>query len=84
MKSTIREILGTIALALFIFLALRFVVQNYQVGGSSMEPSLHDGQFLLINKVVYLLHCFILTFSQSLCSFAGCYFEFRKIKTTQY
>jgi len=28
-------------------------VQNFRVEGSSMEPSLHDGQYLLINKAIY-------------------------------
>jgi signal peptidase I len=32
---------------------VRAVVQNFKVEGASMEPSLHSGQYLLINKVGY-------------------------------
>src|ERR671927_1749981 len=47
------EILQTVLLTLVIFLAVRAVVQNFKVEGASMEPSLHSGQYLLINKVGY-------------------------------
>jgi signal peptidase I len=29
------------------------MAQNFRVEGSSMEPGLHDGQYLLVNKAVY-------------------------------
>lgn len=54
MRSAIREILETIVLTLLIFLAVRAVVQNFKVEGASMEPTLHSGQYLLVNKAVYL------------------------------
>ena len=47
------EILQTVLLTLIIFLAVRAVVQNFKVEGASMEPTLHSGQYLLINKVGY-------------------------------
>ena len=47
------EVLQTLVLAVFIFLAVRTVAQNFRVEGSSMEPGLHDGQYLLVNKAVY-------------------------------
>ena len=47
------EILQTVLLTLVIFLAVRAVVQNFKVEGASMEPSLHSGQYLLINKIGY-------------------------------
>jgi signal peptidase I len=53
MKSAAREIVETILLTLLIFLAVRAVVQNFKVEGSSMEPNLHSGQYLLVNKAVY-------------------------------
>jgi len=53
MKSALREIVETILLALILFLAVRAVVQNFKVDGSSMEPSLHSGQYLLVNKAIY-------------------------------
>lgn len=52
-KSAIREIVETILLTLLIFFAVRAIIQNFKVEGSSMEPSLHTGQYLLVNKAVY-------------------------------
>ena len=40
-------------LALLIFLALQFSVQNFRVEGSSMDPTLDEGEYLLVNKLVY-------------------------------
>ena len=47
------ELVQTLFLAALIFLAVRAMAQNFRVEGSSMEPSLHDGQYLLVNKAVY-------------------------------
>src|SRR5579885_3407464 len=46
-----REIVETLILTAVIFLAVRVLVQNYKVEGFSMEPTLNDGQYLLINKI---------------------------------
>ncbi len=54
MRSIVRELIETVILALVIFLALQFSVQNYRVEGPSMDPTLHEGQFLFVNKLVYL------------------------------
>lgn len=51
--SALREIVETVILALLIFLAVRAVVQNFRVEGSSMYPSFIDGQYVLVNKAVY-------------------------------
>ncbi len=48
-----REVAETLVLALVTFALLRQAVQNYRVEGPSMEPTLHQGQFLLINKLAY-------------------------------
>jgi signal peptidase I len=40
---------------LIAFALLRLVVKNYRVEGPSMEPSLHQGQFLVVNKLAYRL-----------------------------
>ncbi len=56
MKSFLREILVTIILAVVVFFVLQATVQSFIVVGSSMEPSLRDGQRLLISKVVYAFH----------------------------
>lgn len=53
--NALRELIETLLLTLVIFLLIRFAVQNFRIEGFSMEPNFHDGQFLLVNKVVYLL-----------------------------
>ena len=55
-KSILREIVETVLLTLLIFLAIRTLIQNFRIEGVSMEPNLHDGQYLIINKLVYYLH----------------------------
>lgn len=47
------ELLQTLALAVLIFLAVRAMAQNFRVEGASMEPGLHNGQYLLVNKAIY-------------------------------
>jgi signal peptidase I len=49
-----REIVETLALTLVIFLVIHFTIQNYQVEGTSMESSLHNSQYVLVNKQAYL------------------------------
>ncbi|MGQ9571687.1 MAG: signal peptidase I [Dehalococcoidia bacterium] len=48
-----REVVETLLLALLIFLAVRESVQNFKVEGSSMFPSLEDGQYIIVNKLAY-------------------------------
>jgi signal peptidase I len=52
-KSTLRDIAETLVLTAVIFLLVRAVVQNFKVEGKSMEPTLHNGQYLVINKASY-------------------------------
>ena len=53
-KVALREIIETIVLSLAIFfLITTFLFQNFRVVGASMEPSLHDGEYLIVNKLVY-------------------------------
>jgi signal peptidase I len=52
----LREIVETLVLTAIIFLGVRVLVQNYKVEGYSMEPTLDDGQYLLINKVGMHFH----------------------------
>lgn len=56
MKAFFRETLVTLVLAVAIFFTLQYTVQSFIVVGSSMQPTLHDGQRMLVNKVVYSLH----------------------------
>ncbi len=48
-----REIVETIVLALLIFLMVRAVVQNFQVEGSSMNPTFEHEWYVLVNKSLY-------------------------------
>lgn len=53
-KSTLREWLETVVVALLVALVIRgFVVQVYLVEGESMEPTLHTQERLLVNKFLY-------------------------------
>ncbi len=56
MKSFLREIFITLILAIVIFFLLQTTVQSFIIIGSSMKPSLQQGDRLLISKVVYSLH----------------------------
>ena len=56
MKKVFLEILIILVVAVAIFFALRTTVQAYDVIGSSMEPNLHYGDRLMVNKVVYNIH----------------------------
>ena len=53
MKSFLREILITLAIAAVIVLAVQASVQTFVVVMSSMEPSFQEGQRLFVNKAVY-------------------------------
>lgn len=50
-KRLAREIVETAILTLIIFLGIKLVVQNFKIQGASMERTLHDGQFLLVNRL---------------------------------
>ena len=52
-RTIVRELTETGLLALIVFLAVRASLQNFKVDGSSMFPTLHNGQFLIVNKLVY-------------------------------
>jgi len=52
----VREVIETIVLTLLMFLVIRFAVQNFNVEGTSMEPSLHNGELILVDKWTYLFH----------------------------
>jgi len=54
-RSVLREILETVLLTLIIFLVLNTLTGRFQVRGSSMEPTLHDGQYLVVSKLAYWL-----------------------------
>jgi signal peptidase I len=47
------EIIQTVLIAALLFLAVNFVTARIRVEGSSMEPSLHDGEFVVVNRLAY-------------------------------
>ncbi len=49
----VREIVIIVALAIAFSLIIHSMIQSSYVDGSSMEPNLHDGQRILISKIVY-------------------------------
>jgi len=52
-RPLLREIIETVLLAVLVFVCLHISVQNYQVEGSSMFPTLDQGDCVLANKLVY-------------------------------
>lgn len=52
-KSAIIEIIETIIMTVLIFAAVRLLIQNFRIEGNSMEPNLHNGQYLIIEKMSY-------------------------------
>jgi signal peptidase I len=49
-----REIIEAVVLAVVVFMLLQTTVRNFKVDGSSMDPTLESGEFLLVNRLVYL------------------------------
>ena len=54
LRVLVRESFETIILALLVFMALHLSIQNYKVEGPSMEPTLNQNEYLIVNKLVYL------------------------------
>ena len=52
----IREILETLLLTFFIFWLVNSFVGRYRIDGSSMNPTMDNGQYLLINNFSYYLN----------------------------
>jgi signal peptidase I len=49
------DVLETLLLALLLFLGINTVSARIRVEGSSMEPTLHNGEFLIVNRLAYRL-----------------------------
>jgi signal peptidase I len=52
-RSAVKELLETAIYILLVFVIVRSMVQNFKIEGSSMEPTLHSEQYILVNKLVY-------------------------------
>jgi signal peptidase I len=55
-SSLFREVVETILLAAIVFLLVNTATGRFRIDGSSMESALHDGEYVLINRLVYKLH----------------------------
>ncbi len=53
-KAALREAAETILLAAIIWLLVNFTTARYVVEGQSMEPNLHTGQYLIVNRLAYM------------------------------
>lgn len=54
-KAVIREIIETVVLTLIIFFLIQSVIRNFRVDGHSMDPNLHHGEYLIVDKISYRL-----------------------------
>jgi len=52
----LRDLIETLVLALIIFLVVNTFTGRYEVQSISMEPTLHEGQYLIVSKVAYWFH----------------------------
>ena len=50
-----RDLAETLILALIIFAIVNTLTGRYEVQSISMEPTLHEGQFLIVSKIAYWL-----------------------------
>jgi signal peptidase I len=51
--TVLAEILQTILIAVLLFLAVNLVTARIRVEGNSMEPSLHDREMVVVNRLAY-------------------------------
>lgn len=49
------DILETLVLSVILFIGINAVSARIRVDGSSMEPTLHSGEFVIVNKLSYKL-----------------------------
>jgi signal peptidase I len=54
-KSLLREIIETVLLTVIIYVAVNFATGRFRIEGSSMEPSMHPNQYVLVDKISYML-----------------------------
>jgi len=54
-SSLFREIVETLLLTVVIFVLVNAITGRFRIDGSSMEPNLHDGEYVIVNRVMYRL-----------------------------
>jgi signal peptidase I len=47
------DVLETLVLSVLLFLGINAISARIRVDGSSMEPSLHSGEFVIVNRMAY-------------------------------
>ena len=47
------DILETLVLSVVLFVGINYITARIRVDGSSMEPTLHSGQLVLVNRLAY-------------------------------
>ncbi|GCE13911.1 hypothetical protein KTT_37700 [Tengunoibacter tsumagoiensis] len=52
----IREIIETLVLTVLMFLIIQMAIQNFNIDGMSMEPTLHNGELMIVDKWSYAFH----------------------------
>jgi len=52
-RSALRDLFEVVILSLVIFLVVNALTGRFQVLGSSMQPTLHNGQYVIVSKLVY-------------------------------
>lgn len=52
----VRDLLETVILAAIIFFAVNALTGRYEVQSVSMQPTLHEGQYLIVSRVSYWFH----------------------------
>jgi signal peptidase I len=49
------DVLETVVLSVILFVGINAISARIRVDGDSMEPTLHDGEFVIVNKLAYKL-----------------------------
>ncbi len=53
LKSNAREIIAVVLVLAVVFGGVQFAMQSFRVQGISMEPSFHDNEYLIVDKLRY-------------------------------
>jgi signal peptidase I len=52
-RAGIVQVILTVIIILVVFAAVQFTMQSFRVEGKSMEPSFHNGEYIVVNKLTY-------------------------------
>jgi len=56
LEQSLREFLEVILLTLILFFTLRAVLINFRISGTSMLPTLRDGEYVFVYRLAYWRH----------------------------